>query len=151
MARRASAILLLACALLAAQSAPAQDDGSDAAALGELDGMLSNPAARAENAAGDPNAAQAEGLFAGFPPYAQQELNSIVMQVMQESGEGATKHTDAYAGGGAQAAEASFSPSVRARIAALEKRLAADPSFNTPENLARMRTLFPAFLGQPAR
>lgn len=145
--RRHLPTLAVLFALLSFAPAGRAQDGSDEAALGDLQQLMDSPAARDANAAGDPRAAQAEGLFAGFPPYAQQELNGIVMQIMQESGEGATRHTDAYASGGAQAAEASFSPAVRARIAALEKRLAADPAWNTPENLARMRTLFPAFLG----
>ena len=146
MRSRLRALAALAVVLVFAPAARAQDAAEDAA-LGELQQLMDSPAARDANAANDPRAAQAEGLFSGFPPYAQQELNAIVMQIMRESGEGATRHTDAYSAGGAQAAEASFSPAVRARIAALEKRLAADPSWNTPENLARMRTLFPAFLG----
>ena len=146
MRRQLRALAALAVLLALAPAARAQD-AAEEAALGDLQQLMDSPAARDANAANDPRAAQAEGLFAGFPSYAQQELNAIVMQIMRESGEGATRHTDAYSAGGAQAAEASFSPAVRARIAALEKRLAADPSWNTPENLARMRTLFPAFLG----
>lgn len=127
----------------------AQSD--DDAALGELQQFMNDPAARSENANGDPQAAQAESLFRGYPPYAQQELNAIVMMIMNESGEGATRHTDAYQTGGAQGALGSFSPAVRARIAALQTRLEQDPSFNTPENLQRMHSLFPAFLSGSTR
>ena len=148
MSRSRLPLAALAGLLVLAPAARAQD-ATNEAALGELQQLMDSPAARDANAASDPRAAQAEGLFAGFPPYAQQELNAIVMEIMRESGEGASRHTDAYERGGAQAASASFSPAVRARIAALEKRLAADPSWNTPANLARMRTLFPAFLGSP--
>lgn len=148
MCRHLRALAALVALLTLAPEGRAQD-ATDEAALAELQQLLGSPAARDANAANDRRAGQAEGLFAGFPPYAQQELNAIVMQVMRESGEGATRHTDAYDGGGAQAAEASFSPAVRARISALEGRLAADPAWNTPANLARMRTLFPAFLGAP--
>ena len=123
----------------------------DEAPLGELQQLMNDPAARSENAASDPHAAQAESLFNGYPPYAQNELNAIVMMIMSESGEGATRHTDAYQSGGAEGAFASFSPAVRARIEALQSRLEQDPSFNTPENLARMRSLFPAFLSGSAR
>ncbi|CAG0968218.1 hypothetical protein MYXO_01147 [Myxococcaceae bacterium] len=133
---------------LFAPAARAQD-GSDEAALAELQQLLDSPAARDANAASDPRAAEAEGMLSGFPPYARQEIDAIVMQIMRESGEGAARHTDAYESGGAAAAGASFSPAVRARISALEKRLAADPAWNTPANMARMRSLFPGFLGAP--
>lgn len=144
----ACALLVLLLVLGMGLPASAAEDASDAAALEELQQLLSDPAARDANARSDPRAAQAEGMFQGFPPYARKELDAIVLTIMKESGEGATRHTDAYASGGAKAASESFSPAVRARIAALEERLANDPDWNTPENLERMQTLFPAFLGR---
>lgn len=140
-------VVVVTASLVASAPAYAQSDADDAAALSEVEGLLSSPAARAENAAGDPRAAQAEGLFQGFPAYAQKELNAIVMQILQESGAGAARHTDAYSAGSAGAAEASFSPAVRSRIQALEAKLTSDPGFNSPANLERMQALFPAFLG----
>lgn len=148
--RSAPPLVVLALSLPLAASAQGADDHGDAAAQAELERLLSDSDARAANAAADPRAAQAEALWKGFPPYAQTELQEIVQMVMQESGAGAVRHADAYDDGGAEAAMGTFSPAVRARIQALEKRLAADPEFNSPENLARLRALFPGFMGSGA-
>jgi hypothetical protein len=148
--RRTLATTLLFAALAAPGLAAAQA-GSDDAALGDLERMLADPAARNENAASDPHAAAVEDLLGGYPPYAQQELGAIAMMIVRESGEDASQHVDAYQRGGPEAAARSFSPAVRARVAALEQRLAQDPSFNSPANLQRMHGQIPDFLGQPAR
>jgi hypothetical protein len=147
---RILAVTLLAASIAAAPGLAAAQDADDAA-LADLQRFLDDPAARNENAASDPNAAAVENLLRAYPSYAQQELLAIAQMIVQESGAGAQKHVDAYQQGGAAGAAASLSPAVRARISALETRLEHDPSFNTPENLDRMRGEIPGFLGQPPR
>jgi hypothetical protein len=143
---RRTTMALITCLWTAAAPAAAQ---ADEAALKDLQNFLNDPAQRAAAAAKDPQAAQVQQYFVKFPPYAQQELNAIVMDIMRESGVGATKHIEAHKAAGAQAAYASFSPAVKARISALTRRLKADPSFNSPANLEMLRTFMPAFLGAP--
>jgi len=142
---------LAALVLASPPAAPGQSVDPDPAALAETRRLLGDPAAREAWAARSPQAAEADALASGFPPWAREEIDEIVMLILQESGEGASRHTDAYQRGGAAAAMGSFSPAVRARIAALEERLAADPEFNTPENMARMQALFPGFLAPASR
>jgi len=145
---------LIACCLFALALSPAPaaraQSADDEAALGELERFLDDPAARRENAAGNPDAAAVESSLQRYPAWAQKELVAIALEIMRESGAGAQKHVDAYGHGGAEAASASFSPAVRARISALEARLAGDPSFNTSDNLSRMREEIPGFLRDPA-
>lgn len=148
--RRALACCVLALALPAAPAVRAQS-ADDEAALGELERFLNDPDARRENAAGSPDAAAVEDWLQRYPAWAQKELVAIALEIMRESGAGAQKHVDSYRQGGAEAAGASFSPAVRARIAALEARLERDPSFNSSQNLSRMREEIPGFLAQPAR
>ena len=135
--------------LLDAAPALAQDDAADAQALKELEGFLNDPAAKQAYGATHPDAKSTNDFFGKFPPYAQDELNAIVMVIMNESKAGASKHVDAYKKGGVGGAQASFSPAVKARVTALQTRLARDPAFNSPANLAMMKQYFPAFLGAP--
>ena len=135
---------------LNAQGRAISDDQVDQAALLQMDQFLNDPAARAAAGKADPKAAQANNFLEKFPPYAQQELISIVSVIMHESKGGAVKHQQAFAAGGALAAKSSFSPAVQARVDALMRRLAEDPAFNTPENMQMMKSFLPSFLGTAA-
>ena len=137
---------LLGCAL--STTVLAQQGKVDPAALDDVQKFLNDPKAREEAGRKDPKAAQVEAFFRKFPPYAQTELNEIVMMIMTESGEDAIKHAKAHQQGGAQGAMNSFSPAVRARVEALQKRLMGDPQFNSPANVQMMKSFMPAFLGQ---
>ena len=130
-------------------SAAAQTGDPDTQALQELNGFLNDPAARHAFAAGKPDAQQTNTFLETFPKWAQDELMSIVMDIMRESKAGATKHVDAYKSGGAAGAKASFSPAVQRRVEALESRLGADPAFSGAGNMAKMKNFIPAFLGAP--
>lgn len=121
----------------------------EAAAINDLQGFLNDARARHEFAKTRPDAAQTNNYLEKFPPWAQSELIDIVMTIVRESKLGAVKHTDAFKSGGAQAAMASFSPQVKARIDRLQQMLSKDPSFNTPENLALMKSFMPQFLSVP--
>lgn len=126
----------------------AQDlDPADAQALKETEAFLKDGKARGDYSKGNKDAAAVETFVTKFPPYAQEEMNAIVMMIMNESKAGSQKHVDAYAKGGAEAASASFSPAVKARIKALERRLTQDKSFNKPENLKMMKEMMPSFFG----
>jgi len=125
-----------------------QPSANNAAALADLRAFLFNPTARKDFSNGKSDATAANNFLEAFPPWAQNELLDIVMMIVTESMEGSSKHVDAYRNGGVQGATASFSPAVRARVDAFIQRLSADPAFNTPANLQKLKTLLPAISGR---
>ena len=132
-------------ALAESTSRPSADN---AAALADLREFLFNPTARKDFSNGKSDATSANNFLEAFPPWAQNELLDIVMMIVTESMEGSSKHVDAYKNGGVQGATASFSPAVRARVDAFIQRLSTDPTFNTPANLQKLKTLLPAISGR---
>ena len=132
-------------ALAGETSQPSADNG---AALADLREFLFNPSARKDFSNGKADGTAANNFLEAFPPWAQNELLDIVMMIVTESMEGSSKHVDAYRNGGVQGATASFSPAVRARVDAFIQRLSADPAFNTPANLQKLKTLLPAISGR---
>ena len=123
----------------------AQDNG---AALADLRGFLFNPSARKDFANGKADATSANNFLGAFPQWAQNELLEIVMTIATESMLDASNHVDAYKNGGVQGTMTSFSPAVRARVDAFIQKLSADPSFNTPGNLQKLKNLMPQLGGR---
>lgn len=111
-----------------AGNAFAQDNANDAA-LSMLKAFLADPASRAEYAAKNPEAKQAEQYLQQFPPHIQNRLDKIVLMIMQESLERASGHVDAMKQSGPESAFNSFSPAVQAEIQALARELENDPEF----------------------
>ena len=106
----------------------AQDQAHEAA-MSRLRDFFADPAARADNAAKNPAALQAEQDLAQFSPDIQKKLEKIVLMIMQESGANASRHVEAGKISGPEGAFNTFSPAVRREIEELARELERDPSF----------------------
>jgi hypothetical protein len=118
--------------------------GVDPQAIAAVQTMLFDDVARRAFAGTQPGGAQANAYVEAFPAWATQEILEIMMMMLRESGDGATKHANAYGAGGVGGARASMSPAVNRRIDALVAKLKADPSFNNAPNLRRLQQQMPA-------
>lgn len=106
----------------------AQDEANEAA-LSMLKTFLADPAMRADYAAKNPEAKQAEQNLQQFPLHIRKRLDKIVLMIMQESAERASGNVDAMKQSGPEGAFNSFSPAVQAEIQALARELENDPEF----------------------
>ncbi len=110
--------------------AVAQDQNSDSMmAVMMLQSLLFDPNAMAELSRKDPAAKEANDRLKAFPPWAQDEIRKIILEIMKAQGERAKNHVDVFEGGGALGAYQSFSPEVQRSISQLAERLQRDPSF----------------------
>ncbi len=115
----------------------------DQKALSELQSFLNNPSERGKFSKKRPRAKEVNGFFESFPEDAQADLNDIVMSIMRESKDGASKHVQKYNQGGIDGALNSFSPEVQKKIKALTEKLTNNPNFNNAENLKVLEGLKP--------
>jgi hypothetical protein len=98
-------------------------------AMSLLKDFFADPAARADHAAKNPAALQAEQDLSRFSPNVQKRLEKIVLMIMQESGANASRHVDTGKTSGPEGAFNSFSPAVQREIQDLAKELERDPAF----------------------
>lgn len=104
-------------------------DTAHQAAMSALTGFFADPAARADYAAKNPAAFQAEQSLLLFPPNIQKRLERVVLMIMQESGANAAKHVDTWKASGVESAFNSFSPAVQKEIQDIARELERDPEF----------------------
>lgn len=121
-------VVIFALAVFFANNAAAQDKTREAA-MSMLKDFFADPAARADYASKNPAASQAEQSLSQFPPNIQKRLENIVLMIMQESGENASRHVDAMNASGAEGAFNSFSPAVQREIENIARELEKDPEF----------------------
>ncbi|MDQ5986415.1 MAG: hypothetical protein CSYNP_02139 [Syntrophus sp. SKADARSKE-3] len=114
--------------ILSANNILAQDKAHEAAML-MLKEFLADQAARVDYAAKNPGALQAEQNLSQFPSNIQKRIEKIVLMIMQESGENASKYVDTSKALGQEGAFNSFSPSVQKEIENLARELEKDPDF----------------------
>jgi hypothetical protein len=104
-------------------------------AIQSLQSFLFNAPERRAFANQNPKAQEANNYLESFPSWAQQEILEIIMEVMKQEGENASRYGNIAATSGAEAAGQQLSPALRARVAALAKRLKSDPLHETYANL----------------
>ncbi|MEI8027004.1 MAG: hypothetical protein WCI18_11710 [Pseudomonadota bacterium] len=118
------------------------DVGHDEA-IKSLQNFLFNATERRSFASQNPKAQDANNYLESFPDWAQQEILSIIMEIMKQEGENAARYGNIAALSGAQAAGQQLSPALRERVSALAKKLASDPHFSSQEKLKNMQQTMP--------
>jgi uncharacterized protein involved in exopolysaccharide biosynthesis len=112
-------------------------------AIQSLKSFLFNATERRAFANQNPKAQEANNYLESLPSWAQQEILEIIMEVMKQEGENASRYGNIAATSGAEAAGQQLSPALRARVAALAKRLKSDPHFTSKEKMKGMKQSMP--------
>ena len=98
-------------------------------AITSLQKFLFNATERGAFASQNPKAQAANNFLESFPPWAQNEILNIVMEIMKQEGENAARYGNVAAQSGAQTAGQQLSPALRSRVEALANRLMKDSQF----------------------
>ena len=133
-------LLTLAFAVTGGASAQSQ---ADQIALNQLQSFLFDDVARRAYASKNREAHAANQYMEQFPPWAQQELLSIVMDIMRQDKGKALRHEQNYQKGGVAGFRGGMTPAIQRRIDNLVQRLQQDRSFNNEPNLKRMQRQVP--------